>query len=166
MWRIYGSFLAMLVASWCVMVTTHELGHIFVGFLGGGQLVHAELRPWRLPHSHFMPDPHPLVTLWGGPIFGVAIPMILAIAIRRRWSWFIADFCLIAGGSYIALAWVSNEPHLDTARLLKHGAPQWQIILFCIVTIVPGYIRFRNQCVSRLKPLESIETPMEEKVKS
>jgi len=154
MWRAYVSFLAMLVASWCVMVTTHELGHIVAGLLGGGQLVHAELRPWKLPHSHFMPDPYPLATLWGGPIFGVVIPMILAGIIRRRWGWFIADFCLIAGGSYLALAWISHEPLLDTARLIQKGAPRWQIVLFCLITIVPGYVRFRKRCAEWLRPAE------------
>lgn len=133
------------------MVTTHELGHVIAGTLSGGQLVDAELRPWKLPHSHFMPDPRPLVTLWGGPILGVAMPLLMAAMIRRNWGWFIADFCVIAGGTYIALAWISNEPLLDTARLLKAGAPRWQIGLFCVVTVVPGYVRFRNRCAQWLQ---------------
>jgi hypothetical protein len=150
--RKYFSFVAILVASWCVMVTTHELGHVVSGILTGGQLIHAELRPWKLPHSHFMPDPRPLVTLWGGPILGVTVPLLAAMMIRRNWGWFIADFCLIAGGTYIALAWISHEPLLDTARLLNAGAPQWQIGLFCVVTIVPGYVRFRKRCIEWLRP--------------
>ncbi len=74
----------MLAASWCVMVTTHELGHVVSGILSGGQLVHTELRPWKLPHSHFMPDPRPLVTLWGGPILGVTVPLLSAM--NRCWT--------------------------------------------------------------------------------
>jgi len=137
------------------MVTTHEAGHIISGVLGGGVLVHAELRPWKLPHSHFMPDARPLATLWGGPILGVAIPMLAAVIIRRNWCWFIADFCLIAGGTYIALAWISNEPLLDTARLLKSGAPRWQIAAFCLITILPGYARFRSRCIEWLRPVDN-----------
>lgn len=80
------SFIGMTVAAWAVMVLTHEIGHIFVGWIGGGKLVRADLRPWALPHSLFAPDPYPLATLWGGPILGVAIPVALALAISRRWA--------------------------------------------------------------------------------
>jgi hypothetical protein len=145
----------MLIASWCVMVTTHEAGHVVSGILSGGKPVYAELRPWKLPHSHFAPDPSPRVTLWGGPILGIAVPVLAAVIIRRNWCWFIADFCLIAGGTYIAMAWLSNEPLLDTARLLNAGVPRWQIAVFCLLTIVPGYIRFRSRCVEWLRPVEN-----------
>lgn len=140
-------FIALLVASWCVMTFTHEMGHIFGGWLCGGTLKDADLLPWHLPYSIFDPDPIPLITLWCGPILGVVVPLALAMTVRRRWMWFIANFCIVANGAYIATAWMSNDRYLDTPKLLEHGAHPATIAIYCLLTIGFGYIGFRRSCV-------------------
>lgn len=145
-------FALLLAASWCVMTFTHESGHVVCGLASGGTLREADLAPWHLPHSRFDPDPRPLVTLWGGPVLGALVPLALAALIRRGWAWFVGSFCLLANGSYLAVAWVSGEPELDTARLLRHGAPPAALVAYCVATIVPGYLAFRRQCVRVLSP--------------
>lgn len=148
---------ALLVVAWCVMVTAHECGHLLGGWLGGGTLEHVELRPWWLPHSLFVPDPKPLVTLWGGPLFGVALPLVVAPIIghgvprAKVGVWFIADFCLLANGTYLAAAWISGDRWLDTPRLLAAGASPLVIGAFCAATIGVGYIRFRRDCAAVLR---------------
>ena len=148
--RVWGSFVLLLVAAWCVMLLTHELGHVVAGWAGGATLVDADLAPWRLPYSVHQPDPYPLATLWGGPILGIAMPYLLAWLGGRRWLVFIADFCLLANGVYLALAWFSGDPLLDTARLLRAGAHPASVAIFCLVTVPWGYIRFRADCVAWL----------------
>ncbi len=134
------------------MTFLHECGHILCGCASGGTLTAADLLPWHLPYSLFQPDPHPLVTLWGGPLLGVLVPSVFALAIGTKWAWFIAHFCTLANGSYIAAAWVSGDRYLDTIKLLEHGAhPVW-IAAYCLVTITCGYIGFRRQCVLILSP--------------
>lgn len=144
------TFVMLLVVSWSAMVICHEAGHIVCGWAGGGTLQHADLAPWRLPHSHFDPDPNPLLTLWGGPILGVLVPGAIAVVVRHRWMWFIASFCVLANGCYLALAWWSGESNLDTTKLLRHGASPTLIVLYCVVTIVVGYLGFRRQCITTL----------------
>ncbi|MGV3485574.1 MAG: hypothetical protein ACO1RT_14245 [Planctomycetaceae bacterium] len=140
----------MLCVSWVVMTCTHELGHIIGGWSGGATLVDFEIRPWRLAYSLHNPDPNPQRTLWLGPLFGVAAPIAIAALVRRRVAWFVADFCLVANGGYLALAWLSGDRFLDTPRLLAAGThPAW-IAVYCIVTISIGYIRFRADCMSIL----------------
>src|SRR5262245_30149055 len=121
----------LLVLSWAVMVTTHELGHIVCGWAGGAKLRSADLRPWQLPYSIFDPDPRPLLTLWGGPILGIAVPLAAACLLRRNWIWFIAHFCVLANGLYLATAWLTGDRELDTAKLLAHGASPVFIGLYC-----------------------------------
>jgi hypothetical protein len=145
--------IALLVVAWCVMVVAHECGHLLGGWLGGGTLQHVELRPWRLPHSLFMPDPKPLVTLCAGPLFGVGLPLLIAIVVRgspraKVGAWFIADFCLLANGAYLAAAWISGDRHLDTPRLLAAGASPLAIGAFCAAAIGIGYLRFRADCLA------------------
>ena len=140
-------FAGLLVASWCVMTFTHEMGHIVAGSCCGGTLQSADLRPWRLPYSLFNPDPMPLVTLWAGPILGVIVPVALALIVRRNWMWFIAHFCVIANGTYIATAWYSGDRYLDTAKLLEHGSPPLLIAVYCAITITAGYFGFRHCCM-------------------
>ena len=145
----------LLSVAWCVMVLSHETGHLLGGWLGGGKLQQADLRPWALPHSRFDPDPHPLLTLWAGPIFGVAGPLIAALLIRKPWVWLIAHFCLLANGCYLITAWVDGGTHLDTTRLLAQGASPLQIIAYCAITIAWGYLGFRSNCRTLLTPPET-----------
>lgn len=145
-------FAALLVAAWTIMALTHELGHLAGGWAGGGTLQSAELRPWRLPHSHFAPDPAPLATLWCGPLLGVLAPLALAIVLRREAAWFVAYFCLLANGTYLAVSWASGERHLDAPRLLAHGASPLWLGVYCATTIGSGYWGFRRCCLRLLQP--------------
>lgn len=140
-------FALLLLVSWVTMVTTHEIGHLVGGWAGGGTLTDYDLAPWRLPYSLHSPDPKPLLTLWAGPVLGVLVPLALALAIRQRWSWFVADFCLLANGCYLALAWLSGDPHLDTPRLLNAGAHPVTVAIYCGLTIAIGYVRFRSDWI-------------------
>lgn len=138
----------LLLASWCVMVTAHETGHVVAGWLSGGTLRQAELAPWRLPYSIFDPDPRPLVTLWGGPLAGVLVPLLFAAVLRADWAWLIAHFCQLANGVYLATSWLSGDTYLDTARLLEHGASPISIGAFCLLTIAYGYRGFRQKLIT------------------
>lgn len=146
----WAKLIGLLIASWCVLVVSHEAGHLIGGWAGGGMLQHADLRPWALPHSRFDPDPSPLVTLWAGPVLGVVMPLAAAATIRRRWSWFIAKFCLLANGMHIALGLASDGAYLDAHRLLAEGAALPQLIIYALLTIGFGYDRFRLSCIELL----------------
>ena len=132
------------------MLLTHELGHIVGGFASGAKLLSADLRPWKSPYSIFQPDPYPLITLWAGPLLGVLLPLLIAVIARKDWIWFIANFCVLANGSYIAIAWTSNDRFLDTTKLLENGASKTSIAVYCLLTIAFGYIGFRSSCIKIL----------------
>ncbi|MDP1561197.1 MAG: hypothetical protein Q8M16_07355 [Pirellulaceae bacterium] len=136
--------LMLLLVSWVVMTFTHELGHLIGGWTCGATLQAVDMWPWRLPYSLFDPDPLPLVTLWSGPILGVLLPVGLAAYLRHNWMWFVAHFCTLANGLYLATAWYSGDRFLDTQRLFAHGASPLAIGLYCILTIGFGYIGFRR----------------------
>ncbi len=140
------------------MTTTHEIGHIIGGWIGGATLTDFEVAPWRLPYSLHQPDPHPRLTLWAGPLVGVVVPSLIAAIIRRRWAWFIADFCLIANGSYLAVAWVTGDRFLDTPRMLASGVHPASIVLYCLLTTTIGYVRFRADSIALLTNLKSTAT--------
>jgi hypothetical protein len=150
-------FLLLLVASWIVMTFTHEMGHIIGGTCCGGTLQAVDLMPWRLPYSIFEPDPFPLVTLWAGLILGALIPVVVAVIVQRDWMWFIANFCVLANGAYIATAWFSGDHYLDTPKLLEHGASTIAIAVYCLFTIGFGYVGFRRSCISFLTAPSKLE---------
>jgi hypothetical protein len=64
--------------------------------------------------------------------------------------WFIANFCMLANGAYLATAWLSDDRYLDTPRLLEHGASRIAIGLYCLLTIAFGYVGFRRSCIHAL----------------
>jgi len=143
-------FLLLLKASWFVMTLTHELGHIVGGTCCGGSLQSDDLLPWHFPYSIFEHDPFPLVTLWAGLIIGVLVPIAFAMISQRDWIWFIANFCVLANGVYIATAWISGDRFLDTQKLLEHGSSPIAIAAYCLLTIGFGYARFRESCIQAL----------------
>jgi hypothetical protein len=143
--------LLLLLIAWVTMTTTHEAGHIVGGWLGGGELRQLELRPWHLPYSLFEPNPHPLLTLWMGPILGIAVPALFALIIRQKWSWFVANFCVLANGCYLATAWITGDRFIDTQQLLAAGAWPISIAAYCSITIAVGYIGFRRSCTEMLR---------------
>ena len=91
-----------------------------------------------------------LFTLWSGPIFGAMGPAAVGMIVRKKSMWFIANFCILANGMYIATAWLSGDQYLDTPKLLEHGAHPVSIVLYCLVTIGVGYVRFRRDCIGVL----------------
>ena len=155
------TLVAMIGASWCVMTLTHEVGHILGGWCCGATLTDYDLLPWHLPYSFFEPDPLPLVTLWAGPILGVIVPMVIALAVRRDWAWFIAYFCLLANGAYIAVGWYSGDAELDTSKLIRNGAHPFSILLYCFATIVFGYAGFRRVCLQMFGALHRKRVSLE-----
>ncbi len=150
-WPNYLRLAGLVAVSWVVMTSTHELGHLVGGWCSGAILQSAELRPWRLPHSIFAPDPHPLVTLWSGPVLGCLVPVIFALAMPHRWLWFVAHFCILANGAYLATAWFSGDRLLDTHRLFDAGASRMSVLLFVILSIGFGYPSFRRSCQRELQ---------------
>ncbi|MBX3416500.1 MAG: hypothetical protein KF851_02760 [Pirellulaceae bacterium] len=138
------------------MTSAHEIGHLIGGCCSGGKLISVNLMPWRLPYSIFEPAPFPLVTLWAGLLFGVLAPVAVALIVQRDWMWFIRNFCVLANGVYIALAWVSGDQYLDTPRMLAHGASPIAIAIYCLLTFSFGYIGFRKSCIAALSgPIEA-----------
>ena len=156
-----AKFIVLLIASWCTMTFLHEVGHIVCGWACGGKLHSADLLPWRLPYSTFEPDPRPLVTLWGGPILGALVPLAIAFVARANWAWFIAYFCILANGAYLATAWFSEDRFLDTPKLLEDGAHPLTIAFYCILTIDFGYVGFRRECLRVF--VDSVEKPVTKK---
>ncbi len=149
-------FLVLLAVSWVVMTFTHETGHLVGGWLGGATLVECDLAPWRMPYCLHDPDPNPLLTLWSGPVLGMVVPVAVAAVVRARRVWFVADFCLLANGLYLAASWYSGDAYLDTPRLFAEGASPVAVGAYCLVTIGVGYVRFRRDCIEVLNgPVEA-----------
>ncbi|MFG0266981.1 MAG: hypothetical protein ACF8AM_17805, partial [Rhodopirellula sp. JB055] len=87
---------------------------------------------------------------WSGPILGVLVPVLVALIVRWRPLWFVADFSILANGTYLALAWLAGDPHLDTPRLFHFGASNVSVAFYCVLTIGIGYARFRDDCITML----------------
>jgi hypothetical protein len=145
-----STLLLWIAWAWVVMTVTHELGHVIGGLIGGAKLAALELRPWHLPYSVLAPDPHPLLSLWSGPVLGCAIPIAVACTCHRPAVWFAAWFCLVANSSYLLLGFLSADAQLDTARLLKAGTPPAVIFVAGGVLLAIGYAGFRRSCADLL----------------
>jgi hypothetical protein len=126
-----------LALSWLLMMASHEAGHVMHAWVSGGRVVHVELLPWTISRTDVAPNPHPLVVVWGGPVWGCLIPLSLWLAFRwLRFPLayllrFLAGFCFVANGAYLGAAALSGvSGATDTSVMLRHGCPLWIPITF------------------------------------
>jgi hypothetical protein len=132
-----------LLGSWLGMQAVHELGHVSGAWMSGGRVQRVVLHPLTISRTDLAENPSPLVVVWGGPILGALLPILLwlaAAATKMPGSFvlrFFAGFCLIANGLYISLGSFGGIG--DCGEMLRHGSAFWQLWLFGLVT-VPGGI--------------------------
>ena len=132
----------MLALSWFAMMAVHELGHVLGALVSGGAVTRVVLHPLTISRTDVAPNPHPLLVVWAGPLFGAAAPLLAWIAAKsaRVPFWFVlqffAGFCLIANGAYLGVGSFDNIG--DAGDLIRHGAPIWQLWLFGIICVPSG----------------------------
>ena len=132
------------------MQLVHELGHALAAWATGGRVERVVLLPWSISRTDVDPNPHPLIVVWGGPVIGIVIPVLLwgilswrrsAVAPAMR---FFAGFCLVANGHYLGVGSL-GERIGDAGDLLQLGAPQWSLILFGVITVPCGLLLWHGQ---------------------
>ena len=149
--RLFQTLLiaSTLVLSWLGMQAVHELGHVLGAWAGGETVGKVLLHPLTTSRTDASHDRHPLLVVWGGPIFGSVLPLlVLGITrlIRSGFFYlfqFFAGFCLVANGAYLALG--SFDRVGDCGEMLRHGSSPWQLWLFGAVTVPAGLALWNRQ---------------------
>lgn len=149
-WRLL-LLLSTGLFSWLAMMIVHELGHVVHAWLSGGTVDRVVLHPLAISRTDVLPNPHPLFVVWGGPLWGCGLPLVIWLAVRRiktrsatdgrgfigALAGFFAGFCLIANGGYLgAGVW---HPVGDARRLLELGTFSWMLAVFALFTLPAGF---------------------------
>ena len=126
MWRLALFILGLLITCWLGMMLVHECGHMLAAICSGGAVARLEWPAWGFSRTDVSPNPHPLLVVWAGPLFGAVLPLLLSLALRglRIRSVIVeifSGFCLLANGIYLSAG--SFDRIGDTADLLKFGCP-------------------------------------------
>ena len=127
---------------WLMMQMVHEMGHVVFAWLTGGVVEKVVLHPLAISRTDLFSNPHPLLQVWGGPLFGIALPIGLwGLARLRRMSTtplfrVFAGFCCITNGLYIGFG--SNTPGADSHIMLSQGCLRWQLVIFGVVMLGLG----------------------------
>jgi Peptidase M50B-like len=143
---LIGSFLPL---SWLGMQAVHECGHVLGAWLTGGAVAKVVLHPLTISYTQYSANPHPLVTVWAGPLGGILIPLALwgcAAGFRFPGAYlfrFFAGFCLVANGAYIALGSFARIG--DAGVMLDKGAAAWQLWLFGVLAVPLGLWLWHGQ---------------------
>ncbi len=131
------------------MMVVHEFGHVLHAWTSGGTVIKVVLHPLAISRTDVQPNPDPAWVIWGGPVWGVLIPLILwSLSVRFHWSVtfllrFFAGFCFITNGLYLGLAVV--DPVGDAAELLKLETPVWLLGMYGVVTVPIGFYLWNGQ---------------------
>jgi len=131
------------------MQAVHEGGHILAARLSGAVVTNVALHPLRLSRTDVAESHSPLFVVWSGPVFGVAMPLLLwavAAMFKLRGAFvvrFFAGFCLIANGLYLGIG--SFDRVGDCEEILRFGSAVWQLWAFAIVTVPVGLFLWHGQ---------------------
>jgi hypothetical protein len=148
-----------LIACWLGMQAVHELGHVLGAWASGGWVAKVVLFPLTISRTDLAENPHPLLVVWAGPIFGVLLPLgfwAVAAAVKSRVACllrFFAGFCLLANGLYIGVGsfsgagggHVAGANLTDSGEMLRHGAPFWSLWVFGAVAAPLGLWLWHGQ---------------------
>ncbi|MBI4580950.1 MAG: hypothetical protein HY718_14680 [Planctomycetes bacterium] len=138
-----------VLGAWLGMQAIHEAGHVLGACLTEGRVARVVLNPLTISRTDLVDNPHPLVVVWSGPLFGLAAPLLLwsvAAALRVPWAFllrFFAGFCLLANGVYIGIGALDRVG--DCGEMLRHGSEPWQLWLFGAVTAPVGLWLWHRQ---------------------
>jgi hypothetical protein len=136
--------------SWLAMQVVHELGHVLVARLTGGEVIKVALHPLIVSRTDLGENPHPLAVVWGGPLVGSGLPLLafaLAAAVRLPGVYlfrFFAGFCLISNGVYIGVGWLLAE-EADPWVMTENGPPVWLLVVFGLLTLPAGLYLWHRQ---------------------
>jgi hypothetical protein len=142
--RIWQAILivSVLGLSWLGMMIAHEVGHVLAAWTCREKVFRVVLHPLAISRTETSHDKHPLLVVWGGPLLGSFLPLILLGLVKRfRASWaylvqFFAGFCLIANGAYLGAGSFSGVG--DAGDLLRFGARQRTLIAFGLIAAPLG----------------------------
>jgi len=130
------------MVSWLAMQIVHECGHVMHAVASGATVTKVILSPLSISMTDVSPNPHPLFVVWGGPLWGCLLPLMMYLLVQRiGWKHchlfrFFAGFCLIANGAYLGMGVVN--PVGDAAVLLQLGTPRWLLGLFGLTAVGTG----------------------------
>ena len=139
---------SLLALGWYATMAIHEFGHVIGTIVTGGSIERVVLHPLAISRTDVMPNPHPGIVVWLGPVVGCLLPLVLWAAVPRRFivtrsiAQLFAGFCLIANGIYIALG--SFDQVGDCREMLATGTPQWVMLVFGAITTPLGFYLWHN----------------------
>ena len=131
-----------LLLAWLGMLATHEFGHVLGAWATGGHVKKVVLHPLTISRTDVSPNPAPLTVVWGGPLVGCVLPMVVFLFCRHfqfrgtYWFQFFAGICLIANGAYIGIG--SFEGIGDAGVMLNNGSSMWHLWAFGLVALTTG----------------------------
>jgi hypothetical protein len=136
--------------SWLAMQAVHELGHVIVARLTGGEVVRVALHPLIISRTDLGEDPHPLAVVWGGLLLGSLIPLlafVVATFLRSPGIYlfrFFAGSCLVANGVYIGAGRFLAEG-ADPYVMTENGSPRWVLVAFGAIALPLGLFLWHRQ---------------------
>lgn len=135
--------LSFIAFSWLAFMVVHEFGHVLMAWLTGGSVDRVVLHPLQISWTTLAKNPHPQLVAWGGAVWGTILPaaiLALASCLRSPGLYlfrFFAGFCLIANGLYLLVDSFGGGG--DGGTLIHHGAPQWELLTFGLITVPCGF---------------------------
>jgi hypothetical protein len=149
--RVYQLMLigSTVALSWLGMQVVHELGHVVGAWLTGGVVAKVVLHSLTISYTTLSVNPHPLFTVWAGPVLGSALPLVIwgvAWACKVPGTYllrFFAGFCLIANGAYIGAGSFGRIG--DAGVMLANGVAIWQLWVFGLATVPAGLWLWHRQ---------------------
>jgi hypothetical protein len=133
------------IIGYNLTIAFHELGHGLAVLIDGGQIQEYYLNPFSWSWNLGKNVNNPIFTAWGGVTFGLIIPLIPIIFLKKTRSWLVKTTIIITAGC----AFLINGIYLligiflkigDGGELLQYGTPPVLIGLLGFLYLTISFI--------------------------
>ena len=134
--------LCLLMLCWLGMQAIHELGHCLAALLSGGTITKLVLDPLSISRTDVSPNPHPMLVVWAGPLFGSLAPLAIwklipqIATLLRTCCGFFAGFCCVANGAYLLFGIIDHVG--DCGTMVSLGCGKAVIGTYGFTTLLIG----------------------------
>jgi len=134
--------LGLIVFAYNAITIVHELGHAAAAMATGGEVDRIEVSPVSWSYAHFVSDPEPRATSWGGFLAAATIgPLVFFIVwgVKSRfslWGLMLAMAGLVGSGVYMLVGAIIGIG--DSASLMARGISPGILIIIGIGLICAG----------------------------
>ncbi len=135
---------AYIVAVWFGILFTHEAGHVLHALVSGGQVERVTVPVWGFSRTDLGSNPRPVFVAWGGFVWGVGFPILIAGLVGRCLPGIAAALRGFAAAALIGNGVYACGGVGDVEDIVRAGGWRWPLVVYGLCSLAAGVYLLRR----------------------